>query len=168
MDSKYPRLVTHQQRALAIIRIFVGLWFLYAVSSKLAPTWVAGFQHEMVAMAAAHPPAFYESFLKELVIPNAATFAYLVILGEMTVGLGLVLGLFTAPCCVIGIFLNLNFLLATASGGPAGVGLNLVFIVVQFALALGYAGTTWGLDRALIEKMPWWGQGLLHYEYREF
>jgi thiosulfate dehydrogenase [quinone] large subunit len=165
MESKYPRLVIHQQRALALVRIWVGLWFLYAVSGKLAPGFVADFPKTLNTMLAGHPPDFYAGFLKEVVIPNAGTFAYMVILGELTTGILLVLGLFTGPACILGIFLNMNFLFAA---GPMAQGINLTFIVVQIALALGYAGTTWGLDRAIVEKMPWWFAGLLHYEYREF
>lgn len=168
METKYPRLVSHQQRALALVRIFVGLWFLYSVAGKLSPGWVSGFQAQVMGMVAAHPVSFYEGFLHDVVLPASTGFAYAVILGELAVGLALVLGLFTAPFALLGAFMNLNYLLALSPAGAAVVGINLVFIVVQLALAYGYAGTTWGLDRHLIEKMPWWGQGLLHYEYREF
>jgi thiosulfate dehydrogenase [quinone] large subunit len=165
MESKYPRLVIHQQRALALLRIWIGLWFLYAVSMKLSPGFVADFPKTINQMIGGNPPAFYAGFLKEVVLPNAGTFAYMVILGEVMVGVLLVLGLFTGPACILGFFLNLNFLFAA---GPVAQGTNLTFMVAEIVLALGYAGTTWGLDRAIMEKMPWWFTGLLHYEYREF
>ncbi|MDB5095844.1 MAG: conserved rane protein of unknown function [Cyanobacteria bacterium RYN_339] len=165
MESKYPRLVIHQQRALAILRIFLGLYFLYAVSGKLSPGFVADFPKTITQMLATNPPAAYVAFLKDVVIPNAGTFAYMVILGELTTGILLVLGLFTAPACILGIFLNVNFLFAA---GQMGMATNLTFIAVQIALGLGYAGTTWGLDGRIMEKMPWWFTGFLHYEYREF
>lgn len=168
MESKYPRVVVIQQRALAAIRIFIGLWFLYSVSGKLSATWVSGYQELMMGMAKDGPPGFYAGFLRDVVIPNATGFAYAVILGELAVGVSMVLGLFTAPFALVGVFMNLNFLLATLPHGAGAVGINLTFIVVQLALAFGYAGTTWGIDRQLIDKTPWWCQGLLHYEYREF
>lgn len=165
MESKYPRLVIHQQRALALLRIWIGLWFLYAVSLKLSPGFVADFPKSVSQMIAGNPPGFYAAFLKDVVLPNAGAFAYMVILGEVTVGILLVLGLFTAPACILGFFLNLNFLFAA---GEMVRGTNLTFMVAEVVLALGFAGTTWGLDKAIMEKMPWWLTGLLHYEYREF
>jgi uncharacterized membrane protein YphA (DoxX/SURF4 family) len=168
MDVKYPRLVRHQQRALAAIRIFAGAWFLYVVAAKLDPAWVTKFPRVLAAYAAATPFKPYAAFLTEVVMPSAGLFASLVILGELAVGLALVLGLFTAPAALLGAVLVANFLLASAGSGTAAVGLNLAFIVVLVALAFGYAGTTWGLDARLVGKLPWWCQGLVHYENREF
>ena len=168
METKYPRLVEHQQHALAAIRIFLGLWFLWAVSGKLSAHWVGDFAKLMTSLAASTPIHAYGEFLSSVVVPGAQGFAFMVILGELAAGICLTLGLFTAPAALIGATLNLNFLLATAGAGQAAVGLNLTFLVVEIALAFSYAGTTWGLDRHVIGKLPWWFQGLLHYEYREF
>ena len=63
---------------------------------------------------------------------------------------------------------SVGYLLATAGLGFASVALNLLGVVVLVALAFGYAGTTWGVDRRLVGKTPHWLQGLLHYDYREF
>lgn len=168
METKYPRMVVSQQQALAIIRIFVGAFFLVALSTKLNPHFVPEFFKVVKPMVAHNPVGFYQDFLNNTVIPNHQAFAYLVLIGELLVGAGLVLGVFTAPLALLGAFMNLNYLLGTAGMGFASVGLNLTFVVVQIALALGYAGTTWGVDRSLVGKLPWWFQGLLHYEYREF
>ena len=168
MNTKYPRLVAHQQRALAVIRICLGAWFLYAVSAKLDPTWVSRFPRVVADFAASTPVAFYAEFLEGVVAPNAQLFASIVILGELAVGVCLVLGLFTAPAALAGACLGLNYGLASAGQGMAAVGLNLNFVVIQVALAFAYAGTTWGLDQLLVGKLPWWFQGLLHYENREF
>lgn len=168
MQTKYPRLVVQQQRALAVIRIGLGAWFLYAVAGKLDPSWVAKFPKVLAEFAATTPVKPYAAFLTDVVAPSAQAFASLVIVGELAVGLALVLGLFTAPAALLGAFMNLNYLLAAAGAGMSAVGLNLVFALTQVALAFAYAGTTWGLDRHLIGKLPWWFMGLLHYEDREF
>ena len=110
----------------------------------------------------------YAGFLREVVIPDPTVFAFMVILGELLVGILLVLGLFTAPACLLGAFMNLNYMVALLPGGIAPVGLNLSFVVMQLVLAFAYAGTTWGIDGRLVGRIPWWTQGLLHYEYREF
>ena len=168
MQTKYPRLGVQQPRALAVIRMGIGLWFLYAVSGKLDPSWVAKFPKVLADFAASTPVKPYAGFLTDVVAPNAQAFASMVIVGELAVGLGLLVGLFTAPLAMLGAFMNLNYLLAAAGTGTAAVGLNLVFALTQVALAFAYAGTTWGLDRHLIGKLPWWFMGVLHYEEREF
>lgn len=168
MDTKYPRLVSLQQRVLALLRIYVGLFFLYSVSAKLSPTWVANFQQLVNGMVHQGPPGFYADFLREVVMPAATPFALVVILAELAVGICLTLGLFTAPVALLGAFMDLNFLLATLPQGPVAVGMHVTLIAVQLLLAFSFAGTTWGLDRNLVGKAPWWCQGLLHYEYREF
>lgn len=168
MDTKYPRMVALQQRSLAVLRIFIGLWFLYAAWGKLDQTFVTNF-HKTIQDAIAHTPFhFYAGFLKEVVLPSSTAFATTVILAQMAVGACLTLGLFTAPAAVLGALMSLNVLLGTAHQGVDAVLVSLVFIVSQLCLGFGFAGTTWGLDARLIDKMPWWGQGLLHYEYREF
>jgi uncharacterized membrane protein YphA (DoxX/SURF4 family) len=84
------------------------------------------------------------------------------------VGVCLVLGLFTAPAALWGAVIQLNYLLVTYAMGPYAVGLHLTLIVVLLALAWSYAGTTWGVDRTLINRTPHWLQGVQHFEFREF
>lgn len=168
METKYPRVVIQQQRALAAIRIFMGGLFLVALASKLTPHFVPDFFKVVKPFVASTPVGFYKDFLVNTVVPNHMFFAYMVLLGELIAGVGLLLGIFTAPAALLGAFLCLNYLLATAGLGFATVALNLLGVVVLVALAFGYAGTTWGVDRRLIGKTPHWLQGLLHYDYREF
>lgn len=168
MDTKYPRMVTQQQRALAAIRIVIGALFLVALASKVTPHFVPNFFKVVQPFVETTPFAFYKDFLAQTVVPNHMFFAYLVLLGELIVGVGLTLGIFTAPVALLGAFLCLNYMLATAGLGFATVALNLVCLVVLVALAFAYAGTTWGVDRRLVGKTPHWLQGLAHYEYRDF
>jgi thiosulfate dehydrogenase [quinone] large subunit len=168
VETKYHRLVRNQQRALAIVRIFIGCFFLFSLVGKLDPHFVADFHKVAGAMAKGNPLGFYAEFLRSTVVPNYQAFAYMVLIGELVVGVSLVLGLFTAPMAYLGAFMCLNYLFATAGQGVAPVGLNLTFIVAQFALALGAAGTTWGVDRTMVDKMPFWLQSMFHVEYQEF
>ena len=46
----------------------------------------------------AHPPfGLYQSFMRDLVLPNGILFGYSVLLAELATGISLLLGLFTAP-----------------------------------------------------------------------
>jgi thiosulfate dehydrogenase [quinone] large subunit len=168
MKVKYPRLVLHQQHALAVLRIYLGLVFLFMASSKLDAHYVASFPRLLQGMAKGHPIGFYGDLLRSLMVPYAWFFAYVLLLGEILVGVGLLLGLFTAPAGLFGALIQLNYLLAFAKLGVYTTGLHLTLAVVLVALAYAYAGTTWGLDRKLIDRTPHWLQGLRDYEYREF
>jgi uncharacterized membrane protein YphA (DoxX/SURF4 family) len=117
LNAKYPRVVAHQQQALACIRIGIGLCFLWMVAGKLNPNWVTAIAKVLEHSAQTVTTPGYATFLKEIVLPMGPALAYAVILGELTVGICLVLGLFTA-------------LLAGASTGALYVALKTVTALV--------------------------------------
>src|SRR5215472_17120055 len=112
---------------IALLRIVVGAWFLKAVWTKLTIGWLGGlvpypavssrflgFHPKRVAeFASGNPIAWYKDFLEQTVLPNASVFARLQAYGEVAVGLGLVLGLVVGLASLVGLFLSLNFALAT-------------------------------------------------------
>jgi thiosulfate dehydrogenase (quinone) large subunit len=92
-------------------------------------------------------PGWYVWFLENVVQPNASLFATLVALGELAVGLGLLVGLLTGIAAFGGVFMNSNFVLAGALGS------NPALIVLGALLALAWRNAGWiGLDRWF---MPW-------------
>jgi thiosulfate dehydrogenase [quinone] large subunit len=148
------------QRWIAVLRIVVGLWFLKAVSTKLVIAWAGnvlpypavsprfiGFQPKRVAeFASENPVLWYKDFLENTVLPNAKLFAMLQSYGEVAVGIGLVLGLFTGLTALVGLFLALNYGLASQwmTFGQQGFHLLLVTSMVMFLCCR--AGRRWGLD----------------------
>lgn len=168
MQTKFPRAVSLQQRALAVLRIVTGLCFLYALWLQLGAGLVEAMPKLAISLAKGHPVGFYADFLRQTVADAGMAFAYLLLLSELVVGAFLVLGLFTAPAAVWGLVVAVNFSLAFAGQGPLASGLFVLLSVVLGVLSVSFAGTTWGLDRKLVDRMPHWFVGLLHYEYREF
>ena len=73
--------------------------------------------------------------------------------GELLVGIALVLGLGTRFAAAVGIFMNLNFLLAQGESliGPSN---NAAFIFAQLVVLLGAAGRSFGIDFYLGRKWP--------------
>jgi thiosulfate dehydrogenase (quinone) large subunit len=155
----------HPERAVAVLRIVVGAWFLKAVWTKLAlgfaggvvpypavsPRFV-GFQPKRLAeFAAGNPVGWYKDFLDTIVSPHASLFAMLQTYGEVAVGVGLVLGLLTGLAATVGLFLALNYGLATQwmSFGQQGFHLLLVTSMVLFLATR--AGRVWGVDRWLVK-----------------
>jgi uncharacterized membrane protein YphA (DoxX/SURF4 family) len=151
---------------LALLRVVVGAWFLKAVWTKLAlglawgvlpyptvsPRFV-GFHPKRVAeFAAGNPIGWYKDFLEQTVLPNAALFATLQTWGEVAVGIGLMLGLATRLTALVGLYLAVNFGLATQwmSSGQQGFHVLLVTSMIIF-IGAG-AGRAWGLDALLLRR----------------
>src|SRR5207237_6970169 len=122
-------MVLSSAKALALTRIAVGVYFLVQAFGKTS--WFTnsdGLLNMLVGNPSAQPAragmiqsaeTFYKPFLENVVVPNAAVFAPLVALGEFTVGVTLVLGLFTRLGAIVAMWLTLNYMLAKglAAGG---------------------------------------------------
>ncbi|MCI0372377.1 MAG: DoxX family membrane protein [candidate division NC10 bacterium] len=154
-------------RWLVLFRIVVGVWFLKAAWTKLTLAFLGGlipypgvsprflgFHPKRVAeFAAGNPVGWYKEFLEGTVLPNAKLFAILQAYGEVCVGVGLVLGLFTGASALVGLILSLNYGLATQwmSFGQQGFHALLVTSMVIF---LGCrAGRLWGLDGWILSRV---------------
>jgi thiosulfate dehydrogenase [quinone] large subunit len=151
---------------IALLRVVVGAWFLKAVWTKVtfgfalgiipyptvSPRFL-GFQPKRVAeFAAGNPVGWYKDFLEGTVVPNAALWATLQTFGEIAVGVGLVLGFLTGLASLVGLFLAVNYGLATQwmSFGQQGFHVLLTTSMVIFLAAR--AGRSWGLDRLIVLK----------------
>jgi len=97
---------------------------------------------------------WYATFLQHVVLPNAATFAYIITFGEILVGLGLLVGALTGIAAFFGLVMNLNYLLAgTVSTNPI-LGVVAILLILAWRIA-GY----YGVDRYLLPLLgtPWTG-----------
>ncbi len=143
-------------------RLWLGYQWVEASAHKLTnPAWMQtgealkGFW--VGALTAKTPLAFdwYRAFLQGLVDAQAYTwFAKLVAIGELAVGIALIIGAFTGVAAFFGGFMNWNFMMA----GSASV--NPLFFVVSVGLILAWkvAGNI-GADRYLLGWLgtPWHG-----------
>ncbi len=151
---------------IAILRVVVGAWFLKAVWTKLTIAFLLGvipypavssrflgFHPKRVAeFAAGNPVEWYKEFLGATVIPNARLWATLQAYGEVAVGVGLVVGLFTGLCALVGFFLTVNYGLATQwmSFGQQGFHVLLTTSMIIFVAAR--AGRAWGVDALIFSR----------------
>jgi thiosulfate dehydrogenase (quinone) large subunit len=84
---------------------------------------------------------WWAGFLHNFVIPNASWIAKLVALGELMIGIALILGLFTGLAALLGLLLNLTYMFS----GSAGV--NPMYAIASVGLILGWRNAGWlGLD----------------------
>ena len=148
---------------LALLRVVVGAWFLKAVWTKLAlgfawgvlpypmasPRFV-GFHPKRVAeFAAGNPIGWYKDFLEQTVLPHASLFAALQVWGEVAVGIGLTLGLATRLTALVGLYLAVNFGLASQWMSFGQQGFHLMLVVSMVIFIGSGAGRVWGLDALL-------------------
>jgi thiosulfate dehydrogenase [quinone] large subunit len=147
------------------IRIFVGFQWIEAGWHKLTGTgWVDGgasllgyWQNAVkIPDAPARPSItfeWYRSFLQFLIDNHAqGWFAWLITLGELAVGIGLLTGTLVGIAAFFGALMNMSFLLA----GSASVNPVLFTFAVGLILAWKVAGY-YGVDRYLLPMLgvPW-------------
>ena len=147
------------------VRIFLGFEWLEAGWHKLTGggwidggTALLGYWQNAVKIpeAPGRPPItfeWYRTFLQFLIDNNAHTwFAWLITLGEIAVGVGLLLGALTGIAAFFGALMNMSFLLA----GSASVNPIMFTFAVGLMLAWKVAGY-YGLDRYLLPMLgvPW-------------
>ena len=155
-------------RWIAVLRVVVGAWFVKAVWTKLAvgllwgvlpyPTVSArflAFQPRRVAeFAHGNPVGWYRDVLEGIVLPHAATFAALQTLGEIAVGVGLVLGLLIPLSALVGLFLTLTFGLATQWMSTGQQGFHVMLSAAMIVFLGSRAGRVWGVDGWLRCRAP--------------
>ena len=96
---------------------------------------------------------WYHSFLTNVVVPNKEIFGYLVMSGEILVGLCLVLGLLTRFSSIVGLFMLLNYYFGPGMArGGAVLGQQQTFIVALVVILLANPGRTVGVDGILFKK----------------
>jgi len=151
-------------RSLAIVRILIGVIFLWQGISKLIdPSFLFG---GLALELGEHgkPYDFYQRFvLGRFVVYNQELFAYAVGIGEMLVGLSLVAGAMVSWAALGGAFLMLNFGFATSAGNPLNMVLHLLFAAAFLALGCLGAGATWGVDGWLAKHVR---EGLIFFPLR--
>jgi thiosulfate dehydrogenase [quinone] large subunit len=148
----------------ALLRLFVGYVFLtagwqkYSQHGYLNPSpasmplgrvlsqWLKG--------PAAMPEGWYRHFLESVVLPNSHVFGVLVCVGEVAVGIMLLLGLGTRLAGLLGAFMALNFYFASGHLGPSNTIATQTFVLANLLLMLSAAGRAWGADWFLRRAWP--------------
>lgn len=141
-------------RTAAIVRILTGLLFTAEGLSKLTGDFVRGGFAKHVGKIAAGSFPFWKHFLETVVVPHADAFGWVVALGELAVGIGLLLGLLTRVASAGGALLMLAIVLGEAKpeAGAAwddwitsGLTPKLAFLLLVLLCAVN-PGKVWGLD----------------------
>jgi thiosulfate dehydrogenase [quinone] large subunit len=146
------------------VRLFVGFSWVEAGWHKFTdPEWTQGgaalrayWERAASIPEEGRPPITYEwyrDFITFLLNGNHEPwFAWVVTLGELAIGIGLILGVLTGIAAFFGAFMNMSFLLA----GSASTNPVMFSLAVGLMLAWKVAGY-YGVDRYLLPRLgtPW-------------
>lgn len=135
---------------LAVLRIGVGLWWLESWRHKNRKAWLergAGIDWA-ASVAAEHPLGVVRRSFERVVAPRKIFMAYLVVFGELAIGLGLVLGFLTPIAAAAGILLNAMYFTLMIKDW-AEQGQNSMMILAQVVVIGAQGWQTWSIDDAL-------------------
>ncbi|MDQ2969573.1 MAG: DoxX family membrane protein [Acidobacteriota bacterium] len=145
-------------RLAALVRIVTGLIFVVLGTSKVFGEFVhGGFAAAVKGMIKDSWPVWRE-LLQSVVLPIAHVFGWVVAVGEIALGLGLLLGFWTQVVAAGGALLMLSILLSQSYAGPGAslekwvmAGLTTKFaLLLLLLLAAADAGRVWGLDGRVV------------------
>lgn len=127
------------------LRVFIGLgWLRAAVEKVVDPGWYDGteltvfLQQQLGWSQEAFP--FYGTLMESVFLPGAAGLGIIVILAQVFAGLAILFGAYTNAGLLVGLVMNVNFVLAGA------VDPSTFYIVIQLVLFFGGAGTVLSVD----------------------
>ena len=163
-----PETLVHPDRnvrALAILRIGVGLLFLIFGQYKVFGTQFTlhgGFQFwisKFLTEGGAYP--FMIPVLRGLVLPHATLLAFLVAYGELAIGLALILGVLVRAASAFGLLFVVTLLFSSDYPGPGAAfwqyfGASLshsVFALCFLAFLTGESDSVWSIQ-ALRNPQP--------------
>ena len=144
---------------LALVRITIGAMLVWVCFENLGttlytPAGYSGLIHYYIK--AGHSPAVWKAFMA-FAASHAAMAAPMQATLEISLGILLVIGLFTRPVAFIA-FLYLGSLWVS-EWGTAWIWELLVSVLASLGVAIGCAGRRWGADAWLSQRWPsspWW------------
>ena len=144
---------------LALVRITIGAMLVWVFFENLGktlytPAGYSGLIHYYIK--AGHSPAVWKAFMA-FAASHAAMAAPMQATLEISLGILLVIGLFTRPVAFIA-FLYLGSLWVS-EWGTAWIWELLVSVLASLGVAIGCAGRRWGVDAWLSQRWPssqWW------------
>ena len=146
-------------KGLAVVRLTIGAMFVWVFFENLGKgLYTAGGYSSLINyyIKMSHSPAVWKTVMG-LAASHAAVAAPMQAMTEISLGVLLILGLFTRPAAFIA-FLFLGSLWIS-EWGTSWIWELLVSVLACLGLAVGRAGRAWGIDALLAQRnpsSPWW------------
>jgi uncharacterized membrane protein YphA (DoxX/SURF4 family) len=142
---------------LALLRILVGCLFLLVAWPKVSGRFLNGrvLRQQLLDGVQKDPLGWHRAFVEGFVIPHAHFFSYLVIVGELSIGISLIIGLLVRISSLFGAFYNFNILFSVAyAAGGGTVNYNRVLVLLHLIFVSASAGRALGIDGVLKRRFP--------------
>jgi thiosulfate dehydrogenase [quinone] large subunit len=140
---------------IVILRVWIGSYLLYQGIRKFLRDFPnSGWINRQIGkFDEVELFSWYKEFLMNLVLPNQELFGYLVMYGQVLVGLCLIIGLLTRFSSAVGIFMFINYILGPGMArGGATLGNSETFLIAMIVLFLTNPGRTLGMDGFLLKR----------------
>ena len=142
--------IDRQGTGLAILRIAIGIFFLFEGIGKIRwftdSSQLAG---QLAAWAQAVPAGSWShAYLERVALPYSAIFARLVPLGEITSGVAMIAGVWTPLFALVAFFMALNFQFASGALFKYSIltsGYGLPVLGSTLALVVGGVRLPWSI-----------------------
>jgi len=150
---------THPERALAVLRVVLGLMLLSTFLENLSKGAYSPAGYKGVIdfyLKNGHAPALWKS-VEAMAAANARIAGPLQAMTELGLGVLLIAGVATRVVgLVAGAFLFSLWLSEIGAAWPWELAM---YVVVAFCVAWARAGRTWGVDAVLVRRNPGWRLG---------
>jgi thiosulfate dehydrogenase [quinone] large subunit len=143
------------------VRVLVGaVWLNGAIEKLLNPDFPQQFATSLRAGGfVSQSPPFFQSFMRGVVVPNAELFAQLMRVGELALGVALILGLLTNLAAAGSIALSIVIMLSqggvglgTGLGSPELLTINVLIALISVVILLSPDAKDLSLDALLARK----------------
>ena len=135
---------------LAVLRIGIGVWWIESYRHKNKQAWFergAGIDWAK-SVAEKHRWPFIKRGFDAVVAPRPKLMAYVVVFGELAIGLGLAFGVLTPIAAVAGLLLNLLYFVLMIHDW-AEQGQNLMMALISVVILGTHAWQRWSLGHAV-------------------
>ncbi|CAN5880944.1 hypothetical protein BH23ACT11_BH23ACT11_18850 [soil metagenome] len=148
---------------MAWVRIIVGaVWINGGIEKLLNGEFPQQFAASLQAGGfVSQAPPFFQSFMENLVIPNSGVIAQFVRVGELSLGIALVLGLLTNLAAVGSIGMSIAIMLSqggvslgTGLGAPQFLNVNLIMALLSAIILISAAAKVLSVDSAIVRRRP--------------
>jgi uncharacterized membrane protein YphA (DoxX/SURF4 family) len=148
---------SRQGLVLALLRILMGAMFISVWADNLRKDLYTpdGYRDFVTGLADKTAVTFYGDFIREVVAPNAAAFAYGQLVLELVVmGVFLFVGFLTPISALVAAGYSINLLLASWGVPGEWQGTYVMMIAILLAVAVAQAGRRLGADARLARRNP--------------
>jgi len=145
------------------VRVLIGaVWLNGSLEKLLNPSFPGQFAASLQAGGfVSQAPPFFRDFMKGYVVPNAEIFAQFMRMGELMLGIALILGLLTNLAALGSVGLCAAILLSqggvglgTGLGAPEFLTINVLVALLSVVILLSPAAKSLSIDSRLAERSP--------------